>query len=68
DKVPDQRVAMLLNVIRGFEVVPDTLEGKFKLSQDKTAADVARVAASLEARGDPASVAVADAMRRTRDG
>jgi transcriptional regulator len=63
DKVPEERVAMLLNAIRGFEVPLDTLEGKFKLSQDKIEADLAGAIAGLEARGDAASLAVADAMR-----
>jgi transcriptional regulator len=41
----------------------DTLEGKFKLSQDKSAADLAGAIKGLEARGDPSSLAVAAAMR-----
>jgi transcriptional regulator len=64
DKMPEHRMTALLGAIRGFEVTLDTLEGKLKLSQDKNAADVAGVIAGLEARGDPASLAVADAMRK----
>jgi transcriptional regulator len=64
DKIADDRVAVLMNAIRGFEVALDSLEGKFKLSQDKSAADLAGAIAGLQARGDPASLAVADAMRR----
>jgi transcriptional regulator len=64
DKVPEERVAVLLEAIRGFEVPLDSLAGKFKLSQDKGDADVAGAIAGLEARGDAASVAVAGAMRR----
>jgi transcriptional regulator len=63
DKVPEDRMVMLLGAIRGFEVRLDTLEGKFKLSQDKSAADLAGAIKGLEARGDPASLAVAAAMR-----
>jgi transcriptional regulator len=63
DKVPEERVTMLLKAIRGFAVSLDKLEGKFKLSQDKNEADLAGAIAGLEARGDPASVAVAAAMR-----
>jgi transcriptional regulator len=54
---------MLLNGISGFMVSLDTLEGKFKLSQDKKSEDIAGVIAGLEGRGDPASRAVAAAMR-----
>ena len=63
DKVPQNRQAILLKAIRGFEVTLDALEGKFKLSQDKTAANAAAVMSKLEARGDAASLAVARAMR-----
>lgn len=62
-KVPEQRRAALLNAIVGFSLVFETLQGKFKLSQDKKPEDFARVIAALEARGDAASLAVAAAMR-----
>jgi len=65
DKIPEERIAMLLNGIRGFSVTLECLEGKFKLSQDKKPADIAGVIAALEARGDAASLAVAQAMRTT---
>jgi transcriptional regulator len=63
DKIGTDRMAALLKGIRGFAVRLETLGGKFKLSQDKTAADIASVMARLEARGDAASLAVARAMR-----
>lgn len=63
DKVPSQRVEALLNGIVGFTLPLDSLDGKFKLSQDKTPDDVAGVIAGLEARGDPASLAISKAMR-----
>lgn len=63
DKVPEERLAALMNGIRGFSVVLERLEGKFKLSQDKKPADVAAVTAALEARGDSQSLAVARAMK-----
>jgi transcriptional regulator len=62
DKLSVDRMATLLGGIRGFAVAFDRLEGKFKLSQDKTIGNVAAVIAALEARGDAASVAVARAM------
>jgi transcriptional regulator len=66
DKVPPQRVEALLNGIVGFSLAFERLQGKFKLSQDKSADDVAGVIAGLEARGDAASLAVAKEMRNTQ--
>ncbi|HTT84896.1 MAG TPA: FMN-binding negative transcriptional regulator [Rhizomicrobium sp.] len=63
DKLSEGRLAMLLNGIRGFAVTLETLEGKFKLTQGKSPADIAGVIAGLEARGDAASLAVARAMK-----
>jgi transcriptional regulator len=63
DKVPPQRVEALLNGIVAFSLPLDRLDGKFKLSQDKTPDDVAGVIAGLEARGDPAGLAISKAMR-----
>jgi len=65
EKVPEQRRDALLNAIVGFSLSFETLEGKFKLSQDKKLEDFARVIGALEARGDVASHAVAAAMRAT---
>jgi transcriptional regulator len=65
DKLPEERIAKLLSAIRGFAVPLQSLEGKFKLSQDKKAADIAGAIAGLEHRGDPASLALARAMRET---
>jgi transcriptional regulator len=62
EKIPEERVAMLLNGIVGFAVELDRLEGKFKLSQDKNPDDMAGVAGRLNARGDDANRAVAAAM------
>jgi transcriptional regulator len=62
DKMPEERVAMLLNGIVGFAVELDRLEGKFKLSQDKKPEDVAGVITGLNARGDDANLFVAAAM------
>jgi transcriptional regulator len=63
DKVPDEKVEMLMNAIAGFALPFERLQGKFKLSQNKTGEDFDGVIAGLEARGDAASVAVAKAMR-----
>jgi transcriptional regulator len=65
-RVPADRLEDLLSAIVGFELVFDALEGKTKLSQNRSAADCARVIDGLEKRGDPASLAVAKAMRTMR--
>ena len=66
DKVPQERMAGLLNAIVGFCVRFETLEGKFKLSQNVTAEDFAGVLRGLDGRSDARSAAVAQAMRKTR--
>ena len=68
DKVPEQRMSGLLNAIVGFTLRLGRLEGKFKLSQDKSAPDIDGVLRGLDARGDAQSLAVARAMRGTRAG
>jgi transcriptional regulator len=67
DKVPEDRIAALLNAIRGFELKFESLEGKFKLSQDKSESDFTGAANGLEARADAGSLAVATAMRTARN-
>lgn len=62
EKVPAEKLNGLLNVIVGFSVEIEAITGKFKLSQNTTAADIAGVIAGLESRGDTASLAVAKAM------
>ena len=64
DKLSEERLVVLTSAIRGFEVTLETLQGKFKLSQDKRENDAKGAIAGLEAHGDPASVAVAAEMRR----
>jgi transcriptional regulator len=64
DKLPEEKVAQLLHAIVGFRVRLETLEGKFKLSQDKKPEMIAGVIAALERSADPADHAVAAAMRR----
>jgi transcriptional regulator len=64
DKVPPERTEALLNGIVGFSLSLERLQGKFKLSQDKSKDDFDGAIAGLEARGDAASAAVAREMRR----
>lgn len=66
DKVPPERTEALLNGIVGFSLSFERLQGKFKLSQDKSRDDFEGAIAGLEARGDPASLAVAHEMRNLK--
>jgi len=65
EKLAAKKVDALLNAICGFSLQLESLEGKFKLSQDKKRADIAGVIAGLDSRGDAASLAVARAMKAT---
>jgi transcriptional regulator len=62
-KVDPGKLEGLLNAIDGFEVALESLEGKFKLSQNVTDADKKGAIAGLEDRTDPRSLAIARAMR-----
>ncbi|MBS0470446.1 MAG: FMN-binding negative transcriptional regulator [Proteobacteria bacterium] len=64
DKVPAEKMAMLLNAIVGMEVVFTTLEGKFKLSQNVKPEDMAGLISGLERTGSHAATAVASKMKR----
>jgi len=63
DKVPQEKMGALMSAIVGFSVRFETLEGKFKLSQNVTPQDVEGVIGGLIQRGDAASLAIAQAMR-----
>jgi transcriptional regulator len=66
DKVPEEKMGALMNAIVGFSVRFETLEGKFKLSQNVTAEDAEGVMRGLIQRGDANGRDIAKAMRRTR--
>jgi len=66
DKVPEEKMDALMSAIVGFSLRFEVLEGKFKLSQNVTPEDVEGVIRGMEQRGDPASLEIAAAMRRTR--
>jgi transcriptional regulator len=53
-----------LRGIVGFRIHVDRVEAAFKLSQNRDATNRARVRAKLRERGDPDSLAVANAMER----
>lgn len=62
-KVEAARLDGLLGAIDGFEVFLEEIEGKFKLSQNMSAADIAGAIAGLESRSDARSLAIARAMK-----
>jgi transcriptional regulator len=64
DALSDTYVEGMMRGIVAFEVPLDRLEGKSKLSQNRPAADQARVRAALRAEGDPMATAVAELMER----
>ncbi len=66
DKVPKERLSALMNAIVGFSLRLEMLEGKFKLSQDKSAPDLDGALRGLDAREDAQSRALAAAMRKAR--
>lgn len=57
---PREFTDRLLEAIVGFEIAVETLEGKFKLSQNRRPEDVEGVASALEAAGEKA---LSDLMR-----
>jgi len=61
---PADYIDTLVNGIVGFELPITRLLGKWKVSQNRNAADRAGAAASLRAAGDPASVAIAELIER----
>ena len=63
EDLPETYVASMLNGITGIELAVSRLEGKFKLSQNRAAADRPRIIAALAGREDADSRAVAQLMR-----
>lgn len=61
DKMPEDRLRAMMGAIIGFELEVQAWRPTFKLSQNKSAAERARVATGLEAEGAPA---IAELMRR----
>lgn len=64
EKLNPEQMTALVKAIAGFEVEFVSLEGKLKLSQNKSQADIAGAIAGLEQREDEASRAIAAAMRK----
>ena len=66
--LPEPYLGSMLGGIVGVEIRVARLEGKFKLSQNRPAADRPRIIAALERRDDPDSRAVARLMRERQRG
>jgi transcriptional regulator len=66
-QVPAEYWAGMRRGIVGFEIEIARLDGKFKLSQNKTAADRAAAAAALAGEPDPLARAVAALMAEEQD-
>jgi transcriptional regulator len=64
-KVNPVRLGQLSKAITGFELLFDALDGKAKLSQNRSQTDIRQAIAALKERGDPASVTVAAAMQKS---
>jgi transcriptional regulator len=60
---PEAYINAMLNGIVGFDIRVSRLEGKFKLSQNRPAADRPRIIAELEAGGGTDALGVAGLMR-----
>ena len=65
DDAPDAFIAGQLRAIVGIELAITAIEGKYKLGQNRSAADVGGAVAGLDA-GSPADRQVAEAMRAAR--
>jgi transcriptional regulator len=61
---PDDYIEQMLGAIVGIEIEVSTLVGKWKLSQNRPAADRAGVVRGLKERGDESSEALAAAVQR----
>jgi transcriptional regulator len=62
-ELPEAYIETMLKGIIGLDIAVTRLEGKYKLSQNRPAADRPSVIAALEAQSDPESHAVARLMR-----
>ncbi|MBJ7340647.1 FMN-binding negative transcriptional regulator [Mycolicibacterium sp.] len=67
DDAPERFIDGQLRAIVGIEVAIDRVEAKFKLSQNRPAADVDGVIAGLRAEGDESSAAVVEFHRPAED-
>jgi len=59
EEAPQDYISSLLEAIVGIEIEISRLEGKWKVSQNRVAADRQGVSAALRAQGDPDALAIA---------
>ncbi|MDE2371559.1 MAG: FMN-binding negative transcriptional regulator [Burkholderiales bacterium] len=64
DDAPADYLQQMAGAIVGIEIAVERIEGKFKLSQNRSATDHAGVVAGLQARPDVASQALSALMKR----
>jgi len=62
-RLPDDFIDSQIKGIVAFDMPVDRLEGKFKLSQNRSAEDRAGVIVGLEGTGDPTARSVAELMK-----
>jgi transcriptional regulator len=67
DGLPDEFAQRMRDAIVGFEIAVDRMEGKVKLSQNRSAEDRRGVVAQLEAQASEGSRAVAALMRKNEE-
>lgn len=65
DALPDRYRAGMIAGIRAFSLVPERVEGKWKMSQNRPAEDRLGVIATLRSAGDPLAGEVADLVAAT---
>lgn len=61
-QLPDDYIGKMVQGIVGFALPISRIEGKFKMSQNRSTTDQQHVAATLAASGDPMNMAVAALM------
>lgn len=65
DALPDGYRAGMIAGIRAFSLAPERVEGKWKMSQNRPAADRLNVIATLRSSGDPLAGEVAELVAAT---
>ena len=68
DDAPERFISGQLRAIVGVELIISRIEGKTKLSQNRTDADISGVIAGLQAVGQPEIAAEVERARRERHG
>ncbi len=64
----DPLYAKILTATAVYALIPEGMTGKFKLAQNKSAADRQRIIAKLRERGSPVDLQVADEIQKTLAG